>query len=122
MISPPRPDPQMISNLPPSVVAFLRAHVDHVVKLRLLVTLHNAPRATSSISFVARALHVTRSQVRDMANELADDGLVRISMDDVELAPTSSDDRLAIADLTTWYERDRAQVLDVLRVLGRLAS
>lgn len=112
----------MISNLPHSVVAFLRAHVDHVVKLRLLVTLHHASRSTSSISFVARAFHVTRSQVRDMANELADDGLVRVSMDDVELAPTSIDDRLAIADVATWYERDRAQVLDVLRVLGRLAS
>ena len=110
------------TKLPTSVIALLRAHVDHLVKLRFLIVLHSAPGGSSSISLVAPALDVSRSQVRDMANELADDGLVRVSTDSLELAPSSIDERLAIADLATWYERDRSRVLDVLRALGRLAS
>lgn len=105
--------------LPRSVIAFLRAHVDHIVKLRLLLVLHAAPGTTISLQSAARELEIPRRQVRDMANELADDGLVRVSLDQLELAPSTIDDRLAIADLATWYSRDRALVLDVLRALGR---
>jgi DNA-binding IclR family transcriptional regulator len=110
------------TKLPMSVIAFLRTHVDHIVKLKFLVTLHCAPGGATSVSLVARALDVPKSQVRDMAAELADDNLVRVSTDHLELAPTSIDDRLAIADLASWYERDRGLVLDVLRALGRAGS
>jgi len=110
------------TKLPMSVVAFMRAHVDHVVKLRFLVTLHSAPGGTTSVALAARELDVPKSQVRDMANELAHDELVRVSTDYLEPAPTTIDDRLAIADLASWNERDRDLVLDVLRVLGRAAS
>jgi hypothetical protein len=110
------------SKLPSSVVAFMRAHVDHVGTLKLLVTLHSAPGGTTSVALAAAALDLSKSQVRDMANELADDNLVRVTTDYLELAPTSIADRLAIADLASWYERDRNLVLDVLRALGRVAS
>lgn len=110
----------MTADLPPrGVVSFLREHVDHVVKLRFLLVLHGAPSGMSSVPIAARALEVPKSQVRDMANELANDGLLRISADQLELAPRSIEDRLAIADLATWYAQDRAVILEVLRVLGR---
>jgi hypothetical protein len=110
------------TKLPMSVIAFLRAHVDHVVKLRFLVTLHGAPGGTTSVALLARALDVPKSQVRDMASELADDNLVRVSTDYLELTPPSIADRLAIADLASWYARDRSAIYDVLRALGRAAS
>jgi DNA-binding IclR family transcriptional regulator len=105
--------------LPRSVVAFLHAHVDHVVKLKFLLVLHGAPGANLSFQRAARDLDVPKAQVRDMANELADDGLVRVSLDRLELSPSSIDDRLAISDLASWYARDRTLVLDVLRAMGR---
>ena len=111
----------MTAHLPRGVVAFLREHVDHVVKLRFLLVMHDAPSGMSSVPFAARALEVPKSQVRDMANELADDGLLRVSADRLELAPKSISDRLAIADLATWYAQDRGVILEVLRVLGRHA-
>ena len=110
------------AKLPTSVIDFLCTYVDHVVKLRFLITLDSAPGGTTSVSLVARALDVPKSQVRDIATELANDRLVRISTDYLELAPASIDNRLAIADLASWYARDRNKVLDVLRALGRVAS
>jgi len=106
------------TQLPRSVIAFLRTHVDHVIKLRFLLALHGAPGGIISIHVAARELDLPKAQVRDMANELAEDGLVRVSPDAIELVP-SIDDRLAIADLASWYARDRSLVLDVLRAMGR---
>jgi hypothetical protein len=54
-----------------------------------------------------------------MANELAAERLVAVTESQLELAPPTIDDRLAIADLATWYARDRNLVYDVLRELGR---
>ena len=110
------------NQLPSSVVAFLRAHVDHIVKLKFLLALHGAPSCTVSVPNVAHVLDIPKNQVRDMANELAEAGLLRISAEQLELTPPSIDDRLAISDLATWYVRDRKLVLDVLRALGRLVS
>ena len=112
----------MEAALPRSVIAFLRSHIDHVVKLKFLVLLHGAPSGTLSVGIAARTLDVPRRQVRDMANELADDQLVRVSTDQLELAPSAIEDRLAIADLAHWYAHDRTVVFDVLRALGRFAS
>jgi hypothetical protein len=105
--------------LPPSAIGFLRAHVDHIVKLRFLLLLHEAPSSTISVGIGARSLDVPRRQVRDMAHELADDGIVRVSNDEIELAPSSIEDRLSIAEIASWYARDRGVVLEVLRGLGR---
>ena len=74
------------------------------------------------VQTAARTLDIPKSQIRGMANELADDGLVRVSAEFLELAPASIDDRLAIADLAVWCAHDPALILDVLRALGRLAS
>jgi hypothetical protein len=46
-------------------------------------------------------------------------GLVRVSSEQLELAPTSIDDRLALADLAQWYGRERDVVHAALRALGR---
>lgn len=54
-----------------------------------------------------------------MAAELAAAQLIHVADNQLELAPSSIDDRLAIADLASWYARDRNLVLDVLRELGR---
>ena len=110
------------AQLPTSVIAFLRSHVDHLVKLELLLVLHGAPSGTTSVPIVARELDVPKRQVRDMANELVEEDLVRVSSDRIELAPRSIDDRLAIADLATWYVRDREVIVDVLKALGRFAN
>lgn len=106
-----------IAPLPRSVISFLRAHVDHVVKLRFLLLLHAAPSGTSTVKVMALALDVSKSQVRDMANELVDDGLLRVAADKLELAPTSIDDRLALAELAEAYARDRRSVLELLAVI-----
>lgn len=97
----------------------MRAHVDHVVKLRFILFLHGAPSGATSINIAARSLDLPKSQIRDMANELAAEHLVQVAENQLELAPPSIDDRLAIADLASWYARDRALVFDVLRELGR---
>jgi DNA-binding IclR family transcriptional regulator len=109
------PSPQLSK----SVIGFLRSYVDHIEKLKLLLVLHRAAQGTISVHVAARQLDLTRRQVRDMADELADDGLVRVSGNELELAPTSIDDRLAIADLATSYDQHRHLLLDTLRELGR---
>jgi DNA-binding IclR family transcriptional regulator len=100
-------------------VSFLRRHVDHVVKLKFLVAMHSAPSGTTTVSLVARSLDVPKSQIRDMASELAEEGLLRVSSEQLELAPRSIDDRLALAELADWYVRDRSVVLSALQALGR---
>jgi len=107
------------TQLPRSVIAFLRTHVDHVVKLRFLLLLHRAPGGIIPVHVAARDLDIPKAQVRDMANELAADGLVRATPDEIELVPRSIDDRLALEDLVRWYESDRSLVLEVLRAMGR---
>jgi hypothetical protein len=105
--------------LPRNVIAFVHDHVDHVIKLDFILSLHWAPGGSASISLVARELDISKSQVRDMAHELVEAGLARVSKDRLELAPTSLDDRVAIADLASWSVRARSIVLDLLRALGR---
>jgi len=107
------------ADLPRVVIGFLRAHVDHVVKLRLLLALHSAPSGTMTVGLLARAIDVPRSQIRDMANELVEEGLVRISGEQIELAPASIADRLAISELADCYAQMRSAVIDALRALGR---
>lgn len=102
-----------------SVVAFLNRHVDHVVKLEFLLAVYGAPSATTTVPTAARQLDIPRGQVRAMADELAQDGVLRVSSDRIELAPTSVETRCAISDLASAYHRDRQVVLDVLRALGR---
>jgi DNA-binding IclR family transcriptional regulator len=113
-----------INPVPRSVVLFMRAHVDHVVKLQFLLMLHAAPNGTATVRAMALALGVPKAQVRDMANELVDDGLLRVSADELELAPASIDDRLAVADLAETYARDRSAVLELLAAMvgGRRSS
>jgi DNA-binding GntR family transcriptional regulator len=109
---------QTESHIPRSVIAFLRDHVDHAVKLRLLVLLHAAPDATSRVPSLASILDASRAQVRDMANELAADGLVRVSGDEVQLAPASIDQRLAIAEVARSYASNRPALLSLLEVIS----
>ncbi len=106
-------------HLPRNVIAFVHDHVDHEVKLDFILNLHRAPGGSSSVAFVARELDIPKSQVRDMANELVEAGLARVSKDRLELAPASIDDRLAIAELASCSVRARSIVLDLLRALGR---
>lgn len=102
-----------------SVVGFLHSYVDHLEKLKLLLALHGAACSTVSVHLAARQLELSKRQVRDMACELVEDGLVRMSGDDVELAPRSIADRLAIADLAHAYAHNRSMLLDVLQALRR---
>jgi hypothetical protein len=106
-----------VSALPKHVISFLVAHVDHRVKLDFVLLLHRV--SATPLSIAASKLDLPKAQVRDMADELAREGLVRIDGDRLELAPLTIDDRLAILDLATWYTLDRGRILDVLRTLGR---
>jgi DNA-binding IclR family transcriptional regulator len=106
-------------NVSRNVVEFLNMHVDHVVKLELLLAVHAAPSATTTIPTAARLLDISRGQVRAMADELAEEGVLRVSSDRIELAPASVEVRLAVSDLASIYHRDRQGVLDVLKALGR---
>jgi hypothetical protein len=105
---------------PRSALAFIREHVDHAVKLRFIILLHESPSATISVETAARTLRIPNDRIREMGKELAAERLVRVTTDTLELAPASIDDRLAIADLAEWFARDRTGVLDALRSLGRL--
>jgi hypothetical protein len=107
-----------VTALPKHVISFLVAHVDHRVKLDLVLFLHRVS-AVTPMWIAASELELSKAQVRDMADELARDGLVRVEGDRFELAPRTIDDRLAILDLATWYTLDRGRILDVLRTLGR---
>jgi hypothetical protein len=107
------------AHLPSSVIAFLNQHVDHIVKLEFLLTVHGAPSSTTTVPLAARQLDVSKSQIRAMADELADEGLLRVSSDRLELAPINVEDRRAISHLAFSYQRDRELVLQVLKVMGR---
>jgi hypothetical protein len=101
--------------IPRSVIAFARTHVRHAPCARLLLLLHNAPGGGTSLTTVARTIDVPLERLRELAMALADAGFVRIINNDrVELAPLSIERRLAIADLATWYARDREGVLALL--------
>ena len=108
--------------LPRSLISFIRNHVDHVGKLRLLLLLHGSPTGQTTFTALARLLDISRAQARDMANELASDDLVRVSEHVVEFTPSLIDDRLAVAELAHWYARDPTCVHELLRALGRLAD
>lgn len=110
------------ARLPTHIVAFLHRHVDHVVKLEFLLAVHAAPSSATSLGRVARVLDVPRGQVRDMAHELASVGLMAVSVDEVRLASSSVDQRIALSDLASWYARERTLVLDVLRDFGRCGA
>jgi hypothetical protein len=110
------------SVIPRSVVAFLNEHVDHVVKLEFLLVVHAAPQSTTTVPDAARSLDVSRQQIRAMAEELATEGILRVSANFIELAPRELEDRWAIADLAHTYRGNREVVLEVLRGLGRLET
>lgn len=108
--------------LPSSVVGFLRAYVDSLEKLMLLLLVHRAPSGTVSVPIAARLVNIPVSQARSIAGQLAEHGLVRVSRpESIELTVPSIDDRLALADLAVWYEQRRAIVLDALVAIGRSA-
>ena len=106
-----------IAPLPRSVISFVRAHVDHEVKLRFLLALHSAPNGSSNVKSMAHALDVPKAQVRDMANELIDEGLLRMAAEQLELAPASIEERLALAELADSYAQNRGAVLELLAAL-----
>jgi hypothetical protein len=108
--------PKTALQLPRNVIAFLCAHIDHVVKLKLVLYLHQNLGRGPSMATTSHVLGVSASQVRDMANELAADGLLRVSDDQLELVPTI-DDRLTLADLAAWYAIDSRLVIDILRAI-----
>ncbi len=102
-----------------SAVTFVREHVDHVVKLQFLLGIHGAPDYASDVSSMARLLDVPKAQVRDMANELVGEGLLRVESDSLALTPRTVDDWVALSDLHSLYRRNQGAVLELLRVLQR---
>jgi hypothetical protein len=107
------------ADLPRAVTAFLKEHVQSFATLRFLLAMHSAPGGTTTLTLVARALALPKQEVLDVANEAANQGLIRVNSEHLELAPISIEDRLALADLAHWYGREREVVLAALRALGR---
>jgi hypothetical protein len=95
--------------------------VDHVVKLKFLLAMHSAQNGTSTVALLSRALEVSKGQVRDMANELIDERLLRRADDELELT-LNIEERMALANLASLYTRDRGAVLQLLQALGRGAE
>lgn len=106
------------ADLPRAVTAFMKAHVGDMVQLRFLLALHSAPGGITTVTAMSRATDITTAQVRQLAADAMRRGLVRVAGEQLELAPSTIDDRLALADLASWYTRDRSVVLDALRALG----
>ncbi|MBL9017069.1 MAG: hypothetical protein JNL83_22980 [Myxococcales bacterium] len=106
-----------LTHIPKSVIDFVQTYVDDVVELRLLVTLHGAPDGTQTVQRIALDLDLPAAQVRDAADDLVGDGLIRASSDQLQLAPSSISDRLALADLAGLYAADRAAVLGLLAAI-----
>ena len=106
------------ADLPRAVTAFLKTHIGDMVQLKFLLTMHSAPGAIMSIGMMSRALDVPPPRSRELASDAMKRGLVRVTGEQIELAPTTIDDRLALADLAYWYGRDRTVILDALRALG----
>jgi hypothetical protein len=101
------------TSLPRPVITFLRANVDDVLKLNLLLLLHRTPGCVVSVQSAAGGLGATGDQIVDAAVSLAQRGLIKIGPAQLELvAPI--EDRLTIADLATWCVRDRTQVMSVI--------
>lgn len=97
--------------------------MDSFEKLQLLLLLHNAPGGITSVPVAARLIDVSMSQVRRLATDLAEGGLVRHSKTDlIELAIGSIEERLALADLAQSYVKDRGVVLGRLAALKRSTS
>jgi hypothetical protein len=84
--------------------------------------LHEAPTAMTCVHIAARTLETPNSEIRNIANELAAAGLVRVTADLLELEPTSIEGRLAIVELAEWHAQERECILNVLRALGRRAT
>lgn len=111
-----------VQALPSSVIGFLRNYVTSVDKLRLLLVLHGAPSRTIAVPTAATRLNVPPAELRSMAADLAAHGLLRISAAGLlELAAAALEDRLALLELATCYERDRAFVLAAAETLAKTA-
>ncbi len=107
--------------LPASVVGFMKTYIDSLEMLMLLLLVHRAPSGTISVPIAARLVDIPIAETRAIARALADRALVRLSSQPelIELTLPSIDDRLALADLASCYEENRAVVLDALVAIVR---
>ncbi len=80
----------MRTKLPASVTELLTSRIDSFEKLELVVALHEAPRATMSTEALASALGLSRSTVRQAAEELNAGALVDLTSNgEIQLLPPS---------------------------------
>jgi hypothetical protein len=111
------------TNLPLSIVAFLRTYVDSLDTLRFLLVVQCAPNGVAAIALVARLIDISKSHAHSVAGELAAHGLVRLLPNEqVEVSPIMAEDRIALADLAEWYVRDRDVIHHAMTALQRSAS
>jgi hypothetical protein len=107
--------------VPAGIVGFLNTYVESHEMLMLLLLVHRSPGNTVSVAVASRIADLPIAEVRTLARELADRQLVRVSgyPELIELTVPSIHDRLALADLATWYEHNRTIVLEVLVAIAR---
>lgn len=109
----------MTPDLPRPVHELLSTRIDSFEKLELVATLAQAPRSTQSVDELARALKLTRDEVRQIAMDLRDASLVQLTSNgEVQLLPPTSRDHAAVQDLINLYRDDR---FTVVKTMGEIS-
>lgn len=107
----------MKNNLNPTVLAFIRDHVDSVVDLELIVLFRKSPARTWSAAEVALELRIDSDWTRDRLTRLCAQGIIKPwSNDEVRYAyaPSIAGFDEAAADMERAYAERRVLVLHLI--------
>jgi hypothetical protein len=93
----------------------LRAHIDSVEKLDLLLALGRALGQSATLPVLARLARLPDGVTRRLAGELEAAGLIAIVANrEARLTPSRDSDRTAVAELLHHEALDRNAILDAL--------
>jgi hypothetical protein len=96
----------------------LRAHIDSVEKLDLLITLARVPDRIASLRVLSRLAELPLGTTRRLAGELESSGLVVLDGNrGARLLPSRKSDEDAVAELLAEVDLNREEILAAL--MGR---
>jgi len=103
----------MGERLPQNVVRFLRAHIDSVEQLEVLILLHEERGRAWTPADVNRRLKTSRSSVEIRLSALAERGLLERADATFAYTLTGASDR-HVRDLARWFQSRRAAVIETI--------
>ena len=107
-----------MTSIPVAIFRLLRAHIDSVEKLDVLLTLGTAPDRSLPLDLLARSSRLPLVVARRLATELEASGLVVMYANHAaRLEPARESDQSVIDALIAHHELDRQAILDAL--MGR---